>query len=225
MASIKDSKALDTFARAMIEKYHCPVRPNEPPRDILATLAFLVCTSVVLKYRFMLTFCNSGPWLPNSSPRHPTTPRSRQNTGGASRPNWPTCTRRTARSVIPTPAGSCKSWFIIPAYQQCKLFFSWEDKVIDEDQAKYRGSAPGMCTADATSREALAESGSNQQPSSTSSPADAAGPSTDTRMDAAPMFSLYGASAVPVDIPAYAMDSNVDLRTLGDIAGAIEKNL
>ena len=154
MASIKDSKVLDTFAKAMIKKYHCPVWLNEPPWDILATLAFLVCTSVVLKYRFMLTFCNSGPWLPNSSPQHPTTPQSWQNTGGTLRVNWLTCMRRMVRSMIPMPTGSCKFWFITPAYQQCKLFFSWEDKVIDEDQVKYHGRVLGMCPTDATLCEA-----------------------------------------------------------------------
>ena len=64
-----------------------------------------------------------------------------------------------------------------------------------------------------------------QQTSSTSSPTDAAGPSTNIHMDAVPMFSLYRASAVLVDISAYAIDSNIDLHTLRDIAGAIEKNL
>ena len=42
LASIKERKSLDDFARAMLQKYHCPVIPNEPPRDVLATLAFLV---------------------------------------------------------------------------------------------------------------------------------------------------------------------------------------
>ena len=46
LASIKERKSLDDFARAMLQKYHCPVIPNEPPRDVLATLAFLVSTVI-----------------------------------------------------------------------------------------------------------------------------------------------------------------------------------
>ncbi|KAI1797715.1 hypothetical protein LXA43DRAFT_968946 [Ganoderma leucocontextum] len=42
IASLKDAKTLDNFARAMLQKYHCPVVPATPPQDTLAALAFLV---------------------------------------------------------------------------------------------------------------------------------------------------------------------------------------
>ena len=76
----------------------------------------------------------------------------------------------------------------------------------------------------ATSRDALAESGSSAQavgPPSLAEDIDLV--STAPELTAAtPMFSLYGASAVPVDIPEDAMDGDVELSSLGDVARTME---
>nr|VWO97024.1 N/A [Ganoderma boninense] len=195
MASIKESKPLDAFARGMIEKYHCPVQPKEPPRDILAALVFL--RSLAAEFKAVSTQA-----APND-----TTVATKY---------W----RRveSALTDLYKPQKNGEERATDPRWK------FWEDTVINADRMKYNG---GAGTTDATLREALAGSSSTQGPSaSTSAQSGAAGPSSaGSSMDAAPMFSLYGASAMPVDIPSYAMDSNVELHTLGDVASAIEKNL
>ena len=100
----------------------------------------------------------------------------------------------------------------------------WEDDLIAKDQAIFNSHAQDTRLAHATSRDALAESGSSAQavgPPSLAEDIDLV--STAPELTAAtPMFSLYGASAVPVDIPEDAMDGDVELSSLGDVARTME---
>ena len=100
----------------------------------------------------------------------------------------------------------------------------WEDVLITKDQATFNGNAQDTRLAHATSRDTLAESGSRAQaavPPSLAEDIDFI--STAPELTAAPpMFSLYSASAIPVDIPEDAMDGDVELSSLGDVARTME---
>ncbi len=207
---------MEDFAHAMIEKYHCPVRPNEPPRDVLAALAFLVRLCSLQALSSVLTYRDSGPWLQSLKPPQTTHSSTASRRVRIDRPvpggeEWPTTCHGCSLENV------CTS-FHSPVTASYRLL-SWEDNVIAQDQAKYNGNAHGAGLAQATSRDALAESSSTQHDPS---------PLTATASECTattPTFSLYGASALPVNIPTHAMDGNVELHVLGDLASAIENHL
>ncbi|OJT11366.1 hypothetical protein TRAPUB_10988 [Trametes pubescens] len=255
--AMDENKPLSVLSRAMLQKYHAPVIPNDPPRDTMAVIAFL---------RLVASQFEAGPTAPN-------TLGDSSQAGGAVTASTPSSIEVAARDI----AGSAsrgghadraskrarkgndnsektdgKYWNWVEAaldklYEEhgedrtSIAWKQWEDQIIKEDMAMYTGSTGrrGGRVSKATSASPRnGPSASSSMPGAGSLVPDVGRPMTfaeDMEREVGneseqghvegPTFNLYQASVLPVNIPADSMNGDVDISSLGNIAGTLDSAL
>ncbi|KAI9068235.1 hypothetical protein FKP32DRAFT_1562141, partial [Trametes sanguinea] len=201
VASVKDRKPLILFARTMLEKYHAPVVPNEPPQDTMAALALLrTVASSVEEERRSANEREKSYW-----PRVEEALNKLYTDFGEN------------RTDAATNGMHCNRWEKTIIQQDIvKYSGTFQDfAALSAIPPANTSSESENVSGDSTGTPAAAFGQDMEQEES----------SSDISREHGPSFSIYRCSALPVNFPPQTMDGEVELSQLGDVASTLDAAL
>ncbi|KAI0353117.1 hypothetical protein OH77DRAFT_1522874 [Trametes cingulata] len=228
VASIKERKPLDIFARTMLQKYHAPVVPLDPPQDTMAALALLRNVAAEIEDGGRQNAVLPGPSEATAQPEDTaggeTSQAETEKPADREKRYWPTVESRLEKLYKEygedrEKAASGSAWKV------------WEKTIIDEDKAKYTGSrrrGRALTAYAGVGGAALAEAAplDGPPPISFAEDMEREGMPADPQGDGhGPTLNLYLASALPVNFPPETMDGDVNMGRLGDVARTLNESL